>query len=175
MPGGEGETWLCTEKGTGREVAIKLVRRPIPKSITQIIQREIKILADLGGARRGSGRGSPAAQATRLAGLLLLCTRRAAVAPSPATCEGNNPPPPPIIFPCAPADGHLNIVHAEEVVLTRTHVGLVMEYVRGARGGGKRGWGGRRGVANALGCACAAPLTPLPLHPRAQVATWSTT
>lgn len=48
--GGEGETWLCKEKGTGREVAIKLVRRPIPKSITQIIQREIKILADLGGA-----------------------------------------------------------------------------------------------------------------------------
>ena len=52
------------------------MRRPIPKSITQIIQREIRILADLG-------------------------------------------------------DGHLNIVHAEEVVLSRTHVGLVMEFVRG--------------------------------------------
>ncbi|KAI8468136.1 MAG: kinase-like domain-containing protein [Monoraphidium minutum] len=74
--GGEGETWLCREKATDREVAIKLVRRPIPKSITQIIQREIRILADLG-------------------------------------------------------DGHLNIVHAEEVVLSRTHVGLVMEYVKG--------------------------------------------
>ncbi|KIY94966.1 protein kinase [Monoraphidium neglectum] len=74
--GGEGETWLCREKATNREVAIKLVRRPIPKSITQIIQREIRILADLG-------------------------------------------------------DGHLNIVHAEEVVLSRTHVGLVMEFVKG--------------------------------------------
>jgi hypothetical protein len=51
--GGEGETWLCKEKDTGREVAIKLVRRPIPKSITQIIQREIRILADLGGAWQG--------------------------------------------------------------------------------------------------------------------------
>jgi serine/threonine-protein kinase SRK2 len=74
--GGEGETWLCRERASGRELAVKLVARPIPKSITQIIQREIKILADLG-------------------------------------------------------DGHLNIVHAEEVVLTPTHVGLVMEYVRG--------------------------------------------
>jgi hypothetical protein len=28
-------------------------------------------------------------------------------------------------------DGHLNIVHADEVLLTKTHVGLVMEYVAG--------------------------------------------
>lgn len=74
--GGEGETWLCIDLRTKSEVAIKLVRRPIPRSITQIIQREIKILADLG-------------------------------------------------------DGHLNIVHADEVLLTRSHVGLVMEYVAG--------------------------------------------
>lgn len=74
--GGEGETWLCIDNKTKGEVAIKLVGRPIPRSITQIIQREIKILADLG-------------------------------------------------------DGHLNIVHADEVLLTRTHVGLVMEYVSG--------------------------------------------
>lgn len=74
--GGEGETWLCIDKATNQEVAVKLIKRPIPKSITQIIQREIKILADLG-------------------------------------------------------DGHLNIVHADEVVLTRTHLGLVMEYVSG--------------------------------------------
>jgi serine/threonine-protein kinase SRK2 len=74
--GGEGETWLCVDLNTDREVAIKLVPRPIPRSITQIIQREIKILADLG-------------------------------------------------------DGHLNIVHADEVVLSKTHIGLVMEYVAG--------------------------------------------
>ncbi len=50
-------------------MAIKLVRRPIPKSITQNIQREIKILADLGDgclnivhadeARGARGPGSP--------------------------------------------------------------------------------------------------------------------
>ncbi len=74
--GGEGETWLCKDKRTKEEVAVKLVRRPIPKSITQIIQREIKILADLG-------------------------------------------------------DGNLNIVHADEVILSQSHVGLVMEYVSG--------------------------------------------
>lgn len=36
--GGEGETWLCIDNKTKEEVAIKLVGRPIPRSITQIIQ-----------------------------------------------------------------------------------------------------------------------------------------
>jgi serine/threonine protein kinase len=36
--GGEGETWLCVDQRNKQEVAIKLVRRPIPRSITQIIQ-----------------------------------------------------------------------------------------------------------------------------------------
>jgi len=36
--GGEGETWLCIDNKTKGEVAIKLVGRPIPRSITQIIQ-----------------------------------------------------------------------------------------------------------------------------------------
>lgn len=36
--GGEGETWLCIDQRNKQEVAIKLVRRPIPRSITQIIQ-----------------------------------------------------------------------------------------------------------------------------------------
>lgn len=36
--GGEGETWLCVDQRNKEEVAIKLVRRPIPRSITQIIQ-----------------------------------------------------------------------------------------------------------------------------------------
>jgi hypothetical protein len=55
---------------------LQVITRPIPKPVTTIIQREVKILADLG-------------------------------------------------------DGHLNIVHADEVLLSRTHVGLVMEYVPG--------------------------------------------
>lgn len=74
--GGEGETWLVLDDKSKEQVAIKFVKRPIPRSITQIIQREIKILADLG-------------------------------------------------------DGHLNIVHANEVILTKTHLGLIMEYVAG--------------------------------------------
>ncbi len=75
--GGEGETWLCRDKQTNTEVAIKLIRRPIPKPAMPVIKREIKIQADLG-------------------------------------------------------QGHLNIVSAQEVILTRTHLGLVMEYVPGA-------------------------------------------
>lgn len=74
--GGEGETWLCRDKSTDEKVAIKLIRRPIPKAAITIIKREIKIQADLG-------------------------------------------------------QGHLNIVHADEVVLTKSHLGLVMEYVPG--------------------------------------------
>lgn len=76
--GGEGETWLCREKDTGHEVAIKLIKRPIPKPAMAVIKREIKIQADLG-------------------------------------------------------QGHLNIVSADEVILSKTHLGLVMEYVPGAQ------------------------------------------
>jgi hypothetical protein len=78
--GGEGETWLCVEKATGAEVAIKLIKRPIPKPAIAVIKREIKIQSDLGA-------------------------------------------------------GHLNIVNANEVLLSRTHLGLVLEYVPGEVGG----------------------------------------
>jgi serine/threonine-protein kinase SRK2 len=74
--GGEGETWLCKEKDTGHEVAIKLIKRPIPKPAVEVIKREILIQAKLG-------------------------------------------------------QGHLNIVSADEVLMTKTHLGLVMEYVPG--------------------------------------------
>jgi len=74
--GGEGETWLTTDTATRKTVAIKLVQRPLPKTIVPIVTRETRILAELG-------------------------------------------------------DGHLNIVHAHEVILTHSHLGLVMEYVPG--------------------------------------------
>ena len=64
-------------KATGEEVAIKLIKRPIPKPALAVIKREIKIQSDLG-------------------------------------------------------QGHMNIVSADEVVLSKTHLGLVMEYVPGA-------------------------------------------
>jgi serine/threonine-protein kinase SRK2 len=74
--GGEGETWLCKEIAINENVAIKFVRRPIPKAVVNLITREIKIQADLG-------------------------------------------------------QGHLNIVYAREVVLSKTHLGLAMEFVAG--------------------------------------------
>lgn len=67
---------LLQEKETGNEVAIKLIKRPIPKPAMAVIKREIKIQADLG-------------------------------------------------------QGHLNIVSADEVILTKSHLGLIMEYVPG--------------------------------------------
>jgi serine/threonine-protein kinase SRK2 len=41
--GGEGETWLLRQKGDSSEVAIKLIKRPIPKAALAVIEREIKI------------------------------------------------------------------------------------------------------------------------------------
>lgn len=74
--GGEGETWLCKDKVSGEEVAIKLIKRPIPKVAIAVIKREIKIQAELG-------------------------------------------------------QGHLNIVSADEVLLTKNYLGLILEYVPG--------------------------------------------
>lgn len=48
--GGEGETWLFKDKSTGGEIAIKLIKRPIPKPAIAVIKREIKIQSDLGQA-----------------------------------------------------------------------------------------------------------------------------
>jgi serine/threonine-protein kinase SRK2 len=41
--GGTGETWLYQDRVTGEEVAIKLMRRPLPKVIEPNIQREIRV------------------------------------------------------------------------------------------------------------------------------------
>lgn len=45
--GGTGETWLYQDRVTGEEVAIKLMRRPLPKVIEPNIQREIRVLPRL--------------------------------------------------------------------------------------------------------------------------------
>lgn len=74
--GAAGDTWLCRDLLHQIQVAVKLVKRPLPPAVAREIIREIKIQAQLGG-------------------------------------------------------GHLNIVQPKEAILTRTHLGLVMEYVAG--------------------------------------------
>eukprot|EP00803_Ostreobium_quekettii_P006140 evm.model.scf_58.12 EVM.evm.TU.scf_58.12 scf_58:110984-115751(+) len=74
--GGSGETWLMRERDTGRQVAVKMIRRPIPKVLHEMLLHEIQIQGELG-------------------------------------------------------EGHLNVVNAEEVILTRTHLAIVMEYAAG--------------------------------------------
>lgn len=74
--GGSGETWLMEEIETGEYVAVKLIKRPIPKVLHEMILHEILIQGELG-------------------------------------------------------EGHLNIVQAKEVVLTNSHLALVMEYAAG--------------------------------------------
>ena len=41
--GGTGDTWSFTDKRTGREVAIKFIKRPMPKVLVQNIQREFTV------------------------------------------------------------------------------------------------------------------------------------
>jgi len=74
--GGSGQTWLCQEVKTRATVAIKFIRRPIPKVMLPMLMHEIKIQAELG-------------------------------------------------------EGHMNLVKAKEVLLTPTHLGIVMEYAAG--------------------------------------------
>lgn len=95
--GGEGETWLCVDKQTNKQVAIKLMRRPIPRPMKHITLRSIQIQAELG-------------------------------------------------------HGHLNIVRADEVVLTKSHIGLVMEYIAG--GSMVQYVGGKVGTMHARGGVC---------------------
>lgn len=74
--GGSGDTGLFRAVRGGEEVAIKLIKRPLPKIVMPNILREITIQAELG-------------------------------------------------------EGHINIVEAKEVILTDTHLCLVMEYAAG--------------------------------------------
>ncbi|KAL6779334.1 SNRK2I [Auxenochlorella protothecoides x Auxenochlorella symbiontica] len=46
--GGTGDTWLFKDSNTGSEVAIKFIRRPLPKVLLTNIVREFQIQAELG-------------------------------------------------------------------------------------------------------------------------------
>lgn len=74
--GGSGETWLMEDVHTKEQVAVKLIKRPIPKVLHEMLLHEIQIQSDLG-------------------------------------------------------EGHMNIVNAREVVLTRSHLALILEYASG--------------------------------------------
>lgn len=74
--GGSGETWLMKDKTTKELVAVKMIKRPIPKALHQMLLQEIMIQRDLG-------------------------------------------------------EGHINIVTSREVMLTPSHMAIVMEYVSG--------------------------------------------
>ena len=41
--GGTGDTWLYKDRVTGEEVAIKLVKRPVPKVLQPNLLREIRV------------------------------------------------------------------------------------------------------------------------------------
>uniref|UniRef100_A0A7R9YW68 Protein kinase domain-containing protein n=1 Tax=Chlamydomonas euryale TaxID=1486919 RepID=A0A7R9YW68_9CHLO len=74
--GASGETWLCVDRATGREVAIKFMQRPIPEVELPRLEREIKLHA-------------------------------------------------------LTSHAHVNLVTAESLVLSDSHLGLVMEACRG--------------------------------------------
>ncbi|KAG1655320.1 hypothetical protein FOA52_006619 [Chlamydomonas sp. UWO 241] len=74
--GGSGQTYLCKAHDGGQTVAIKFIRRPVPKVVLPMLMHEIMIQAELG-------------------------------------------------------DGHVNLVAAHAVLVTDTHLGIVMEYASG--------------------------------------------
>lgn len=41
--GGTGDTWLYIDRATGEEVAVKLMKRPLPRVIQPNIEREIRV------------------------------------------------------------------------------------------------------------------------------------
>ena len=43
--GGSGETWLCIDLVTKEKVAIKALKRPIPKIVLPMVLHEIKVCA----------------------------------------------------------------------------------------------------------------------------------
>lgn len=46
--GGSGETWLMKDKETNELVAMKMLRRPIPKALHKMLLQEVTIQRDLG-------------------------------------------------------------------------------------------------------------------------------
>eukprot|EP00889_Picochlorum_renovo_P003632 jgi/Picre1/30662/NNA_006023.t1 len=46
--GGTGDTWAFLDKRSGEEVAIKFLKRPLPKVLLENIKREFAIQTDLG-------------------------------------------------------------------------------------------------------------------------------
>lgn len=46
--GGTGQTWLCRDRRTGEEVALKLQQRPLPKHSLELTYNEIVIQAEVG-------------------------------------------------------------------------------------------------------------------------------
>eukprot|EP00955_Chlamydomonas_euryale_P092094 364681-Chlamydomonas_euryale.AAC.7 len=53
--GASGETWLCVDRATGREVAIKFMQRPIPEVELPRLEREIKVWGGEGCAGKDRG------------------------------------------------------------------------------------------------------------------------
>lgn len=41
--GGSGETWLMIEKHSGRQMALKMIQRPIPKVLHEMLLHEIQV------------------------------------------------------------------------------------------------------------------------------------
>lgn len=118
-------------KDTGEDVAVKLIKRPLPKIILPNILREIRVSCWWWWWRVGV-RGdithhpfffppapSPHPQTTQKKARTLTIQHT------------HLPPTQPTQIQADLGEGHINIIDAKEAVLTETHLGLVMEYAAG--------------------------------------------
>lgn len=121
--GGTGLTYLAENRKTKELVAIKLIKRPIPKVLETNILREIVV------SSQSAGGPSQAVQDTS-----------AMISKSESSCANSCPW---HLFQSQGQDqtlqcvlqiqanlgeGHVNIINAYEAILTETHLALVMEY-----------------------------------------------
>jgi serine/threonine-protein kinase SRK2 len=109
--GGSGETWLCKDIKSGDEFAIKFIVRPIPKVVLPMIFHEVKVRQN--------------------------CSVCVSWVPAPMQSSGAHMAALFLHFmltlqiQAALGAGHVNLVQARELFLSKTHLGLAMEFVSG--------------------------------------------
>ena len=107
--GGTGQTWLCSEVATGRQYALKLQQRPIPRNTVRLTYNEVTVRQQQPGEQGSLGVGRPVR--VELAGLLLYSAGTPVHISQPRAC-----PALPCLHACLAADpgGHLLQQRAHE-------------------------------------------------------------
>ncbi len=120
--GGTGDTYLFTDKRNSQPVAIKLIKRPIPKVILPNILREIRVQS------LSAPSESPRSSSTCVADVSIGVRSKSSQLAKPLQLFHG------VCFMQIQAElgeGHVNVIEAKEVLVTHTHLALSLEYAAG--------------------------------------------